>query len=191
MNKREWSKALQLFLQSQYVSNPIPDLKNLSDEEKWQYRIIGGGLVNWLNNIFPDISQERMAVFMSECDSDPLVVLTSTMAGLIAVQEITKDSDDSIIYLFHTDFEKWEEQHPVDEDELPFLIHHWSYFCEIDQELLIRAKEAYPSINVEEFRIHREGHLWGPRCGRFWDHLWKWNGGEMELLEQEFSQGLY
>ncbi|RJX17071.1 MAG: hypothetical protein C4575_14145 [Desulforudis sp.] len=159
MNKQEWTTALVTFSRSQFASNPIPDLDKLTDEEKWQYRIIGGGIVGFLEHGLPHIFQERQVVLMKNCDPDPFVVLTSTIPGLVAIEEVISDSSKSIVALLQADYEKWEQQNPV--DEFNFHVHHWSYFRELDKELLARAIEAYPSTNPDHFRIHTEGYMWG------------------------------
>lgn len=189
MNKNSWSEALKAFSQSQYDSNPILDHDKLTDEDEWQYRIIGGGIVGFLEHGLPRILQERQVLLMNKFDPNPFVVLTSDMTGLLAAHEIIPESSENIVHLLHTDYEQWEQQYPV--DEFNFHIHHWSYFRELDQELLARAKEAYPSEEVDGFRVHTEGHLWGKNCGAFGDHLWRWNGAELELIEEAFSQGRY
>jgi hypothetical protein len=76
-------------------------------------------------------------------------------------------------------------------DEINFHIQHWGYFHEIEHDLLAQAKEAYPAVGVDEFRVHSTGDLWGEQCGAFGDHLWRWDGHELELLEEAFAQGAY
>jgi len=44
-------------------------------------------------------------------------------------------------------------------------------------------------VPENEFRIHSTGDLWGENCDVFGEHLWRWDGHEMELLEEAFSQG--
>lgn len=189
MNKQEWSTALRSFTRNQRQHNSIPDRNTLSNEEEWQCRIIGGEFIGWYQRHFRDILGERTALRVMNFDPEPLIVFTTSIPGLVAAQEIVPEPSDKMVYLLHTEFEEWEKEHPV--DEFTFHIHHWSYFRNIDQELLSRAQEAYPEVSAEEYCIHTSGDLWGELCGVEGEHLWRWNGQEMEFLEEAFSQARF
>ena len=189
MDKQEWSIALRSFSHSQRQSNSIPDRSNFSDEEEWQCRVIGGDLINWMHDRLPDILRQRMALPIMKLDPDPLTIFTTTMPGLAATQEIMPESSEGFVYLLYEEYEEWEKNHPV--DEFTFHVHHWSYFCDLGEELLARARETYPSVSVDQFRIHSSGDLWGEQCGVFGHHLWRWSEQEMELLEEAFGHGVY
>jgi len=189
MNKQEWSTGLKSFIQAQRQQNPIPDRDLLSDEDEWHCRIIGGEFMGWYQRHLRDILGQRVALRIMKFDPKPLIVFTTTMPGLVAAQEIMPEPSENLVYLLHGEFEEWQKEHRV--DEFTFHIHHWSYFRQIDQELLSRAQEAYPEVSTEEYRIHTSGDLWGERCAVEGEHLWCWNGQEMELLEEAFSQAVY
>ena len=187
MDKQEWSIALRSFSHSQRQSNSIPDRSNFSYEEEWQCRVIGGDLINWMHDRLPNILRERTA--LRKFDPDPLMIFTTIMPGMAAAQEILLELSEQFVYLLHEEYEEWEKSHPI--DEFTFHIHHWSYFCEVGEELLARASETYPSFSVEQFRIHSSGDLWGDQCGVFGHHLWRWSGQELEILEEAFDYGVY
>jgi hypothetical protein len=189
MNKQEWIVALKSFQQTQRQLNPIPDRDSLSDEEEWHCRIIGGEFTSWFKHQLRKIVGQRTALRVMSFDPQPLIVFTTTIPGLVAAREIIPGPSENFFYLLHTEFQEWGKDHPV--DKFTFHIHHWSYFRQIDQELLLRAHTAYPEVNAEEYRIHSSGDLWGVRCGAEGDHLWRWNGQEMELLEEAFSQKMF
>ena len=189
MDKQEWLTALKSFVKEQRQNNPIPERSTLSDEEEWQCRIIGGEFISWYQQHLPDILDQRVVLRITKFDSEPLIVFTTSMPGLVAAQEIMPEPSNNLVYLLHTEFDDWEKEHPV--DTFSFHIHHWSYFRQIDQELLLRAQETYPEVSVEEYRIHTSGDLWGEQCGVQGEHLWRWNGEEMKLLEEAFSQMVY
>ena len=189
MKKREWSIALKSYIEAQRRQNPILDRDSLSDEEEWQCRIIGGEFIRWYENYLHDILSQRSALMINNFDPDPLIVITTTMPGLVAMHEIISKPQENIVYLDNEEFEAWEKKNPV--DEFTFHIHHWSYFRSVDQKLSKQVRESFPSVNVDELRIHSNGDLWGDNCGVFGDHLWQWNGHEMALLEEAFCQGVY
>ena len=189
MNEQAWSDAIESFAQAQREGNPILDRDNLCDEEEWQCRIIGGSLISFYKSRLPGILDERMVLRMMSFSPNPIVVFTTTMPGLIAAREIEQNIPGRFVYLLHADFEGWESRHPV--DAFTFHIHCWNYFRDIDQTLRAQATEAYPLVDAKSFRIHSQGDLWGEQCGRFVEHLWRWDGNEMELLEEAFSAGVY
>ena len=189
MNKQEWSIALKSFSEEQRQLNTIPSRDSLSDEEEWQCRIIGGELISWYERRLPNILNERVVLRVMNFDPEPLIVFTTDLPGLVAAQSIIPAPSDDFVSLLHKEYEEWDRQHAV--DEFTFHVHHWSYFRGLEKELLTQASEAYPSVSVDEFRIHSSGDLWGKRCGVFGDHLWRWDGEKMELLEEAFSQGVY
>lgn len=189
MNKQVWSDALKEFTQTQRHQNPIPDRDSLSDEEEWHCRIIGGEFMGWYQRHLRDILGQRTVLRVMNLDPKPLIVFTTTMPGLVAAQEIMPEPSENLVYLLHSEFEEWEQEHQV--DEFNFHIHHWSYFQKIDEELLSQAKDKYPEVGTPEYRIHTSGDLWAEQCGVQGKHLWRWSGEEMELLEEAFSQVVY
>jgi hypothetical protein len=186
MNKQNWSVSLKSFTQAQREQTPIPLRNSLSEEEEWQCRIIGGDFLGWCQHHFRDILQQRMALRIGDFDPNPIIVFTTTMPGLVAAQEIMPEPSENLVYLLHSEFKKWEKKHLV--ADFKFHIHHWSYFRPIDQEILTRAQEVFPEVKAAEYRIHTSGELWGKHCGVEDEHLWRWNGQQLELLEESFSQ---
>ncbi len=186
MNKKEWFAALKSFKQARCQYNTIPHRSSLSDEKEWHCRIIGGEFIGWYQHHLRGILAERLALRVRQFDPSPLIVFTTTIPGLIAAQEIMQEPPENLVYLLQSDFEKWEKQNLV--DEFTFHIHHWSYFRPLNQDELTQASKMYSEVNPEELRIHASGDLWGELCGVGCEHLWRWNGQKMELLEEAFSQ---
>jgi len=111
------------------------------------------------------------------------------MPGLVALREIISEPLEDLIYLLNSEFQEWENKYP--DDNYKFHIQHWSFFRKIDSELRSQAKKAFPDVNVKEFRIHSVGNLWGEQCGSGGEHLWRWNGEELQLLQEGFNQVIY
>jgi hypothetical protein len=189
MNEQEWLKGLESFVQAKREENPIPDSDSLCAEDEWNYRIIGGSLIAFYKQRLTGILKERLVLRMMSFSSDPLVVFTTSMPGLMAAREIEQDILGKFVYLLHSDFREWEDQNPV--DTFTSHIRCWNHFRGIDQNLLAKATAAYPSVDPNEFRIHIQGDLWGEQCGLFVEHLWRWDGDEMKLLEEAISHGVY
>ena len=189
MNKHDWSSSLKEFIQTQRQHIPIPSRDGLSEEEEWHCRIIGGEFMGWYERHLRDILGQRVALRVMKFDPDPLIVFTTTMPGLVAAQEIMPEPSENIVYLLQDEFKAWENEHPV--HVFTFHIHHWSCVQQIDQELLPQAQADYPEVSKEEYRIHVTGDLWGEQCGVEGVHLLRWDGQEMGLLQEAFSQLVY
>ena len=189
MDKQEWVKAIKTFSKCQRQINIIPDREELSYENEWSCRIIGGEFINWYQERLKSIAMEREVLKMVKFDPEPYILFTTTMPGLIAAQEIMPDAPEHFICLLHTEYENWSKENVV--DEFTFHIHHWNFFSTLDSDSLSRAKELHPSINENEFRFHCSGNLWAEQCGGVVGHLWKWDGQEMCLVEEAFTQIVY
>lgn len=185
MNKREWTTALKSFVQAQRKAIPVPDRDNLTGEEEWHCRIIGGDFINWQQRRLHDILEQRTVLRIGAFDPEPLIVFTTSLPGLVAAQEITPSPPNNVVSLLHDEFTVWERRSPL--DTFTFHVHHWSYFGRPDRALLARAQEAYPGVEAVEYRVHSSGDLWGEQCGAENTHLWRWHGNDMELLEEGFS----
>lgn len=189
MNKQEWSDSLRALAAAKRMRKPVPERTTLSAEEEAQCQVIGGAFISWFEERLQNIAAERTAIKSLHSDPQPVVVFTTTMPGLVATREIITEPDDNLICLLDTEFQKWERDHPV--DDFTFHIRHWNYFKKPDRSTLSQAKKAFPGIDATEFRIHVLGDRWGELCGHESLHLWRWNGKDLDLVEQSFSTTIY
>jgi hypothetical protein len=189
MNKQDWSGALRNFIKEQRLHSPIPNRDALSDEEEWHCRIIGGGFRAWYQNRLRQILLERSILTIAGFDPDPLIVFTAPLAGLVVAQEVMPETPENLVYLGHQEFKEWEREHLVDAHT--FHIHHWSYFTGAEGEMLEAIQQTFPTVSVDQIRIHVSGDLWGEQCGIEIYHVWQWNGEKMILLEEAFSHVVF
>jgi hypothetical protein len=191
MNKSQWQAKLKAFSQELYRSQLLPPRDTLAPEAEWQCRIIGGDLIGWQQYALPHIMNERNALRIGNFDPHPVQVFTSTIPGLVAACEILNhigESAPDIIYLPHDSFMTWCREHSLSRSA---YIHQWSYFQPPSDDALAKASEKYETIPPQEFRLHTSGDLWGENCGTEQSHLWRWNGQEMELIEEAFMQIMF
>ena len=71
--------------------------------------------------------------------------------------------------------------HP--DSDFRWHVHTWSFFAPLDADTAKKAEKFQLSAG-ESLRLHKEGTMCGKLFGRGGDHLWKWNGQELELLEE-------
>jgi hypothetical protein len=191
MNKSQWQAELKSFSQELYRSQPLPPRESLTPEEEWQCRIIGGDLIGWHQYALPHIMNERNALRICNFDPQPVQVFTSTIPGLVAAHVILTDLGEQapdIIYLPHDTFTAWCQEHSLSRTA---YIHQWSYFEPLYNESLVEASQKYETIPPQDFRLHTSGDLWGENCGTEQSHLWRWNGQEMELVQEAFVQIMF
>ena len=188
MNREEYKDELLSFAKRQREDRPIPDAKELT-EENWQRRIIGGSLMTWLDQRLSGILAERRTLRVFDFDQKPVVVFTTTPPGVAAARDILGESEENFVYLLREEFEHWKENHR--DSGFRSHIHCWSYFDNPSPELHEDLVDAHPSVPPDHLRFHRTGDMWGPNCGVFADHLWQWTGENMELLLEAYSEGVY
>jgi len=111
------------------------------------------------------------------------VVFTSTEPGLAAAQEILLEQSMPFTGLYPAEYRQWMQLHP--DVNHRFHVHLWSHFIEspdMDHSL-------YPLQPNEQYWLHTEGMMCGPKFGRGAEHLWKWDGKYPVLLRK--NHGLW
>jgi hypothetical protein len=179
---RQWFEELQAFIDECRAERPIPEREALSSMEEMQCRIIGGCLISWLQEHGPRMIQERAVLSKTQnWEEDPFIVFTSQQPGLAAAQEILEDAGESVAFLHPEEFTQWLENHP--DPDYVWHVHTWSYFAPVEEDMAEEAKE-HPVAEGETLWLHKEGTYCGTLFGRGGDHLWKWDGKELTLLEE-------
>lgn len=189
MKKDDWGEALRDYVQTQRQRNPIPDRDTLSPEEEWHCRVIGGEFLQWDQRGLDQIMQQRYVLKAVGFDPEPLIVITTSMPGLVAMKEIAPEPPPDLVYLLHEEFQTWESQHPV--HSMTFHIHHWSFFEPADGEVVLQARSDHPDAPVSSLRVHRTGTLWGRNGGSTCQHLWQWQGEKLALLKEAISRAVF
>jgi hypothetical protein len=182
-----WARIVRQHAAACRLKRPIPPRETLSPEEEEQCLITGGSLIQWLNSHGPEFLRQR--AFFKEImpiAKDPVLVFTSNMPGLVAAQEILDPCPEKIVYLLESEYAECELRR-LDPD-YRHHVHFWSVFREpVDPEFAKRASEQYPLAAGACYWQHSEGTVWGEPAGRGVDHLWSWNGTQLDLLEEAFD----
>jgi len=126
MERTAWCTALLDYNRSCRSARPITPRGLLSVEEEAQCQILGGSLISWLQEEFPDIIRQQRAMRLRQADDPlPLVVIATEMAGLVAAAEIIGESDE-IVYLLPAEYDQWVSRHL--DDAYAWHIDYWSTF---------------------------------------------------------------
>ena len=160
-------------------------VKSLAQE--WHRRIVGGALQTWLWEHGPHILQERATLaHLLDADREPSIVFTGDAAGLLAAEEIVGPVNDRVAYLLEEEFAAAEP--PLADPGYVRHVHVWSRFLpNVDAGITEQARARYPIPSSSEYWQHAKGTMWGVNAGRGVNHLWRWDGREMELLEEAMA----
>jgi len=170
-NKQDWQSALTEHFDRECSAHPLPERAQLSKAEEHQCRLLGGTLVVWLERHGPRLLQEREVLRHSfEVESDPAIVFTSTVPGLVAAKQILDPRRVSIFYFLADAFTSFLSRHP-----------------DTNPDTLARAVAKHKLRSTERFWLHRESSMLAQLFGPGGDHLWKWNGRKPTLLEEGFN----
>ena len=183
---QEWFEDLIQAISEYRTKRPIPSRDDISELEERQCRIIGGSFISWLENDGPQLILERKALSkIRPWGEDPFIVFTSSVPGLAAAREILGTESETIAYLFTEEFEEWLATWPDADNQ--WHIHTWSYFTPVDKESDDRFLE-HPVSDDESLWLHTLGTRCGELFERGCNHLWKWDGTELLLLQAKVDE---
>lgn len=135
-----------------------------------QCTIIAGALAGQLHDLkrLPDYNRH--------------LVFTSTEAGLVAAARILPGQSPVFCCLSPEEYRQWLQFHP--DINFRYHVHLWSHFVEHPDITSCRFS-IRPN---EQYWLHTEGMVYGPKFGRGADHLWKWDGEKPVLLQKNYAR---
>lgn len=186
--REQWQAALRAYRDQCRQASPIPPRGQLTAEEEWHCRIIGGSVIRFLESRWSTISGERkFFAWEFTAPGSGVVVFTTTMPGLVAVTELFERPVEAFIALLNDEWTRWIDEHP--DPEFQYHAAFWSYFtATLREEERERVVREFPDLPLDQCRIHRVGDLWGPLAGTGADHLWRWDGETMRLVKERFRE---
>ncbi len=170
-NFNKWRQGLLDFSIDCRAAHPIPHRKSLSITQKKQSEIIAGSLVVQLEYLVPRLKEDMVHI-----------VFTSTSPGLMVAQRINRDMLLHVTSLYPAEYRQWLHLHP--DAHYQYHFHLWSHFI----TRLYIENTLYSLNNNEQYWLHTEGMMCGPKFGRGADHLWKWDGKTPALLKKNYAQ---
>jgi hypothetical protein len=153
--RQEWLSALNGFFERQLSLKPLPPREDLPKREEFQCRILGGALIGWLDRHGPPLLHEREFFRdLTNVESDPAIVITSGVPGLVAASQILNPKPDSIFFFSPEEFAVFLKEHP--DDLLCWHVEYSSFFSDrLSPEELARASRQHPLQVGEQFWLHR------------------------------------
>jgi len=161
---------------------PIVSREDLSPLAERQTRILGADLIQWNNDHADSLLSERALLGnLKNWDKNPLIFFISTMPGLVASQEILGNENGPFVLGLAEDFDTLEEQ---DEGNI-FHVEYRSFFKKPKSDAdVTELPKSHPLAPGESYFIHTFENVMGPLFARGGEHLWKWDGKKLELLEE-------
>ena len=177
---------LRRFIDEQRTKSPLPARESLTPKDECMCQLLGGHLISWAERFSPPLLQERAVLWsLKDWETDPYFVILTDIPGLVAAREILGDSDQAW-YLRPEEFTLFGQRHP-DRDfnyhiELESVI---DANCDTDTRQQVVRK--YPLQPGEEYLFHTDITTLGPLFARGGQHLLKWTGTHINLLEEGFE----
>ena len=189
---RDWLNGFRGFVAESRRRSPLPDAAAGTPAWNAERSILATTFAGMVATI-DDLRlawRSRLAAAGSpvEIDSDPAVVLTTSPAGIAAVQDVLGRGDDLAVIVgdrsiavTEREYRLWCIGHP---DELyRYHVNVWNWVkTRVPSQ---RWAEFAPHAlgEGEAFWLHREGIAGAGRLDRRTCRLWKWNGRHASLLE--------
>ncbi len=182
MDRNTYETKLRKYLAECRRRKPIPTRNDLDALNEFQCRVLGGHMINWLREWGPKLFQERTAFGEQDgLDKNPVICFITSVPGLAAANEILVDYPGSAVGCLAEDFTVFSEK----DDDFLFHIEVHSHFEELDiMEDNHNIFEQYPLDEHEQYLFHVDESIMGPLFARGGRHLWKWNGSELNLLQE-------
>lgn len=183
----EWFAALEQFLASHRERDPLPtdgDLSALQDEQR---RVIGGSLMQFLQLIQNEAVFQAFPVLEEEPVSERVFIFATDAAGVAAARDIIDRDSERAAVVTKEEWRAWLEAPGTDADES--YDYHYQYWSVWHQNF--QANWRLDAVEMEEdldYWVHEEGFALADRAGRGAEHLWSWDGEELELVEQSADQ---
>lgn len=187
LDGKNWQTALQKHVAQEYETRPLPPREQLSALEEYQCRIFGGTLIAWLQQHSHPLLTEREVLKQTlKVESDPVIVVISDKPGLTAAHEILEGAPFPIFYLAQASFDTFLAAHP--DETFRWHVVFTSYFHQNAEAHVLAKMNALAQLKPgEEFWLHREASTLAPLFERACDHLWKWDGEDLSLVEEAFN----
>ena len=181
-DRTTYEKAVRDHLARRRQAMPIVPRDALSPLAEWQNRILGADLIQWNNNIADSLLSERAVLGkLQNWHKNPIIFFISTMPGLVASQEIIGDEHGRFVWGLPEDFDSFEER---DEEHI-FHVEYRSLFKEPESDADVKElTKSHPLAPGESHFIHTVESVMGPLFARGGEHVWKWDGEKLELLEE-------
>jgi hypothetical protein len=107
VDKQQWAAGLRAYISARRHELPIPERSRFSAEQEAECQIIGSEFQSWNRDELQYIIGQRQMLRMIPFDQEPIIVCTTSMPGLVALQEIVPEPLDLLYALLVSEFNEW------------------------------------------------------------------------------------
>jgi len=189
---RDWLDGLREFAAGERLRKPLADLTRADAEQAAERSILGAHLATRLVEIDDVVEARRAwcreAEHPAPADEDPCFVITTSAAGMAAVDDLLRSGNPAfstlagrIVTVTELEYRLWCIRRPDDSRRLHVNAWNWVKTRLPAQRHAEFAR--HPLAAGENFWLHRTGLAGAGRADRRDCHLWRWNGRHAALLE--------
>ena len=179
---RRWRDELTDFVDE--FRSSIPDRSQLTPLQHEHRRVTGGLLLQFFEFLEKSADAERFPRLEDHPLEDRLFLYISDVAGYWAAEELMDTDTPQAFRILKEEWRAFLEQPDTDEDEK--FIHHYQFWSVWHTN--IPDTWEGPELDPDwEHWVHEEGFALADRAGRGAQHLWRWDGEEFEIVEQELT----
>ncbi len=177
-----WREQLVEFVDQ--IRSPLPERAQLSPLQQEHRKITGGLLVQFFEFLQETVDEELYPQLEDHPLEERLFLMISDEAGMHAADELMDTDSEQAFCILKQEWRAFLESPNTDDDEA--FVHHYQFWSVWHQN--IPAEWDMPALDPEyDWWVHEEGFALADRAGRGAQHLWRWDGDEFELFEEELS----
>ncbi len=183
-----WYTDLETYIRTEHERPPLPDGHMLDALGTWQRRITGGALLSFLEWATSEEAFERYPLLAKDPLTERIFVCITDLIGAVAYHEIVDRHSDKTICVLKDEWRAFLEEPSLDHDDT-FTCHYefWSvWHQEVDA-----TWEIPEEARGQQLWVHEEGFAVADESGRGSQHLWGWDGDEMNLLTQDVTKWVH
>ena len=179
---QNWRRQLVDFLDD--VRTPLPDRNQLSPLQHEHRKVTGGLLLQFMEFLETTVDDNRYPQLDDHPLPERLFVVVSDEAGLHAADELMDTDTDQVCALRKEEWRAFLENPETDDDEA--FVHHYQFWSVWHQNI----PDDWESPDLEsgyDYWVHEEGFALADRIGRGAQHLWRYDGDELDLIDEELN----
>lgn len=180
----DWLGELREFAHDRRGELEIPDGHNLGPRENWRRRVTGGVLLQFLDFVQSGEIYEHFGEALDELPLDERAFLFITdLPGAVAAEELIQTDSDHVLYVLKEEWRAWLTDPEADHDDE--YEKHYEFWSVWHQDL--DSEWELDELEDEQWWVHEEGFALADGAGRGAQHLWKWDGADMEKVEEAIT----
>lgn len=178
----EWRNQLVEFVDR--IRSPLPERSQLSPLQHEHRRVTGGLLVQFFEFLEGSADEQLYSQLEDHPLEERLFLMISDVAGMHAADDMMETNTTQAFCILKQEWRAFLEAPETDDDEA--FEHHYQFWSVWHQNV----PDDWDTPDLEEgfdYWVHEEGFALADRAGRGAQHLWRWDGDDFDLIDEELS----